>query len=89
MLGLGFDDLWNRYEREKAEEERRQREEKEKLQKTQSRFIAEKVVNLVNEGNLPLAKLLSLEVLPKDLVFFFPPPIVPMWLRLRWKCVMH
>ena len=68
MLGLGFDDLWNRYEREKAEEERRQREEKEKLQKTQSRFIAEKVVNLVNEGNLPLAKLLALEVLPKDLV---------------------
>ena len=26
MLGLGFDDLWNRYEREKAEEERKQRE---------------------------------------------------------------
>lgn len=68
ILGLGFDSLWNRYEKEKAEEERRQREEKEKLQKTQSRFIAEKVVNLVNEGNLPLAKLLALEVLPKDLV---------------------
>lgn len=29
MLGLGFDSLWNRYEKEKAEEERKKREEKE------------------------------------------------------------
>lgn len=67
MLGLGFDSLWNRYEKEKAEEERKKREEKEKLQMAQSRFIAEKVIQLVNEGNLPLAKRLSIESLPDDI----------------------
>lgn len=66
MLGLGFDSLWNRYEKEKAEEERKKREEKEKLQMAQSRFIAEKVIPLVNEGNLPLAKRLSIESLPDN-----------------------
>lgn len=67
MLKLRFDSLWNRYEKEKAEEERKKREEKEKLQKVQSRFIAEKVIELVNEGNLPLAKRLSLESLPDNI----------------------
>ena len=66
MLGLGFDSLWNRYEKEKAEEERKQREQRDKLLITQSRFVAEKVMSIV-EGDSYLARLLLLEVLPMDL----------------------
>lgn len=42
MLGVEFDLLWNRYEKEKAEEERKRREQREKLQIAQSRFISER-----------------------------------------------
>ena len=62
-----FADLWDRYAIEKAEKERKDREYKERLQITQSRFIAEKVIPLVNEGNLSLAKRLSLESLPHSI----------------------
>ena len=50
MLNLGFDLLWNRYEREKAEQERKQREEKERLQIIQSRFVSEKAYDFVEKG---------------------------------------
>lgn len=67
MLGVGFDSLWNRYEKEKAEEERKQREQRDRLLISQSRFLAEKANSLVEEGDSYTAKLLALEALPKDL----------------------
>jgi len=67
MLGVGFDSLWNRYEKEKAEEERKQREQRDNLLRVQSRFLAEKANTLVDEGDSYIAKLLALEALPKDL----------------------
>lgn len=67
MLGLAFDTLWQRYEREKAEEERKIREQRDCLLRIQSRFLSEKVIDLVNEGDTYLAKLLALNILPKDL----------------------
>ena len=67
MLGIGFDSLWNRYEKEKAEEERKQREQRDRLLISQSRFLAEKVNALVEEGDSYLARLLALEALPKDI----------------------
>lgn len=67
MLGVGFDTLWNRYEKEKAEEERKQREQRDKLLISQSRFLAEKANSLVEDGDFYTARLLALEALPKDL----------------------
>lgn len=61
-----FDDIWNRYEREKAEEERRKREERDRLLIAQSRFVAEKVMSMA-EMDSYLARILALEVLPRDL----------------------
>ena len=66
MLGLGFDTLWNRYEKEKAEEERKEREQRDKLLIAQSRFVAEKASVLVDEGDSYLARLLLLDILPND-----------------------
>lgn len=66
MLGVGFDSLWNRYEKEKAEEERKQREQRERLMISQSRFLAEKaMITSLTDGYV--AQLLALEALPKDL----------------------
>ena len=64
MLGLGFDDLWNRYEREKAEEERKQREQRDKLLIAQSRFVAEKAVKLIKDKDCYLARRLAINILP-------------------------
>lgn len=61
-----LNDLWNRYERDKAEEERRKREERDKLLTAQSRFVAEKAQKLIDEGDTDLAIKLALEVLPQD-----------------------
>ena len=66
MLGLGFDTLWNRYEKEKNEEERKQREDRNKLLIAQSRFVAEKAMSIAEQDSY-LARLLAVEVLPKDL----------------------
>ena len=64
MLGLGFDTLWNRYEKEKAEEERKQREQRNKLLIAQSRFVAEKANQLIEDGDSYKAAILALNVLP-------------------------
>ena len=64
MLGVDFSDLYNRYELDKAEQERIEREKKEKLQISQSRFLAEKANSLVAEGDSYTACLLALEALP-------------------------
>lgn len=66
MLGLGFDSLWNRYEKEKAEKERRNREQRYNLLKLKSRFLAEKADELIKKGDSHKACKLMLEVLPTD-----------------------
>ena len=67
MLDVGFSELWDRYEVEKAEEERKIREQHDKLLIMQSRFLAEKANALVEEGDSYTARLLALKALPKDL----------------------
>jgi WD40 repeat protein len=64
MLDVNFDDLYNRYELEKAEQARLEREKREKLQIAQSRFVAEKANQLVEEGDSYFARRILLEVLP-------------------------
>lgn len=63
---VGFDMLWNKYDRDKMERERKEKEERDKLLIAQSRFVAEKAMGLV-ETDSYLARILALEVLPKDL----------------------
>lgn len=67
MLRIGFDELWQRYEKEKIEEERRKREERNRLYLVQSRFLAEKATDLADRGDSYLARLLALQALPKRL----------------------
>ena len=66
MLGLGFDSLWNRYEREKAEEERKQREQRDNLLRSQSRLISEKAAVIAQKDSHTALKLLT-SVLPEKL----------------------
>lgn len=65
LPNVTFDELWNRYEHDKAEKERKEREEREKFLRIQSRLVGEKVMSLQN--NTSLAQRVALEVLPKDL----------------------
>lgn len=66
MLELNFDTLWQRYERDKAEEERKIKEQRDRLLKIQSRFLAEKSIALASDGDAMIAQRLALEALPKD-----------------------
>lgn len=65
LPNVAFDDLWNRYEKDKAEEERIKREERERFQRMESHFVAEKACD-INDDSV-LAQLLALAVLPKEL----------------------
>ena len=65
LPNVAFDELWNRYEYDKAEKERKEREEREKFLRIQSRLVGEKAINIQN--NTSLAQRIALEVLPKDL----------------------
>lgn len=67
MLGLSFDTLWQRYEREKAEEERKIKEQRDNLLKVQSRFWASKVHELIGMGDHKTARLLALAALPQNM----------------------
>lgn len=64
MLGVSFDTLWKRYEREKAEEERKIREQRDHLLKIQSKFLAEKALSLISEGDPFTARAILLDALP-------------------------
>lgn len=66
MLNLGFDTLWNRYEKEQAEKERKQREQRENLLKLHSKLVAEKAASLAKKNSLLSLKLLE-AVLPERL----------------------
>jgi WD40 repeat protein len=66
MFHIGFRTLWNRYEKEKEEEQRKLKEQNDRLLIAQSRFIAEKANELVQKGDSYTARKLLLEVLPCD-----------------------
>jgi WD40 repeat protein len=66
MLNVSFSELWNRYEIEKAEEERKIREERDKLLRAQSRFISKTVLQLSQSGDNHLARRLCLEIVPSS-----------------------
>lgn len=67
MLDVGFDSLWNRYEKEKAEEERKVREQRNYLLGLQSRFMAKEANELLLKHQYDTASLIALEALPKIL----------------------
>lgn len=62
MLNLEFPRLYNRYELEKAEQERKEREQKEKLQTAVGRFVGEKAMKLIEDGDSYLAAAVILEM---------------------------
>lgn len=66
MLGLKFDSLWQRYEREKEQEYRRLEEERNRLLRLQSLFLAEKSLAELSDGNLANARYLALKALPRN-----------------------
>ena len=68
MLDLAFDTLWQRYEREKAEEEMRKKEERDNLLRLQSRYVAEKCYDLVKKDDSYSAQFYALAVLPDNLI---------------------
>lgn len=72
MLGLHFDALWQRYEKEKIEEERKIKEQRDKLLKARSRFISEKVFEAVQHCDNHHARRLCLEIVPTPSIPDYP-----------------
>lgn len=66
MFRVKFSSMWNRYEKEKEEEQRKLKEQNDRLLIAQSRFIAEKAIDIADEDSF-LAQHLALTVLPNDL----------------------
>lgn len=64
---VNFSMLWDRFERDRIEEERRKREERDRLLLVQSRYLSEKAQDLIDSGDSYLARLLAVEALPADL----------------------
>lgn len=67
MLDLAFDTLWQRYEKEKVEEERKIKEQRDNLLRVQSRFLSEKAISLVEKSDSYTGKLLALAALPNNI----------------------
>ena len=89
MLKVSFPSLWNRYEIEKAEEERKQREQRDSLLRMQSRFLSEKVLDLVNKDEANTAKILALIALPSNLEVPNRPYVPEAEMALRCACSNH
>ncbi|MGM9736848.1 MAG: TIR domain-containing protein [Candidatus Cryptobacteroides sp.] len=66
-LNIGFDLLWNRYEKEKIAEEERKRSERDNLLILQSRVLSEKAEKWIEEGNSLRAALVLLKALPNNI----------------------
>ena len=66
MLDLQFDELWQRYEREKAAEEQRLRKERERLQCIKNLYLSEKANLLLESGDNENAIRIALSALPED-----------------------
>lgn len=67
ILGVTFDSLWNRYEREKEQERQRLIAEKRRLQRLETRYLSERGQDVIEEGNSCLARKLALNILPQDI----------------------
>lgn len=67
LLGVRFDDLWSRYEREKEEERLRLKAQNDWLLAFQSRAWSSMATQLINEGDTLLAQKLATEALPTNL----------------------
>ncbi len=65
ILGVSFDSIWQRYEQEKARKEKELREQRNKLYRVQSRLIAEKAQQMIEEGNGLRATLVLMNALPE------------------------
>lgn len=65
LPNVEFDELWNRYEQDKAKEERLKREERDKFLRIQSRLVAEKAIDI--KHNSILTRSVVYEIIPKDL----------------------
>lgn len=61
-----FSMLWNQFERDRIEVERKEREKRDKLLLLESRYLAEKALDIASVDSR-LARLLVLRALPKDL----------------------
>lgn len=64
---VSFSMLWDRFERDRIEEERRKREERDRLLLVQSRYLSEKAQMLNDKGDFYLAARLAVEALPKNM----------------------
>ena len=64
MFHVKFSSLWNRYEKEKEEEQQKLKEQNDRLLIAQSRFLAEKANDLIESGDSYLARIIALEALP-------------------------
>ena len=67
LLNQKFDALWQRYAREKAEEERRERERKDNLLRLQSLYLAERSMAFVKKGSPYRGCAYALEALPSSI----------------------
>lgn len=66
LLGVQFDILWSRYEREKEEERQRLKAYNDRLLAFQSRAWSQMATRLIGEGDTLLAQKLALEALPQN-----------------------
>lgn len=64
MLGLNFNDLWRRHEREKEAERQRLIEVNNSIRRNLARFVAQKSMTLLEQGDGMTALRLALEALP-------------------------
>ncbi len=64
MLGLRFNDLWKRHERDKEAERLRLVETNNRIRRNLARFVSEKALSLLKEGDGMTAMRLALEALP-------------------------
>lgn len=63
---IGFNMLWNQFERDRIEEERKEREKRDRLLLLESRYFSEKALDIASVDSR-LAKMLLLRALPKNL----------------------
>lgn len=77
MLGVSFDQLWQRHEKEKEEERLRLIEEKRRLQRLESLYLSEKAEDVLEKGDSYLANMLALRALPADLTDPEERPYIP------------
>lgn len=86
LLNLPYPILWNRYAKEKAEEEQQEKERRDNLYRSQSLFLSEKSMTLTNDGDPYKGCLYALEALPKRMTDQ-ERPLVPEAVEALYKSV--